>query len=331
MTLDLSKRSRIAPVLHIRQGDVTGTTLVATITDDHQPTSITGKPVTLCIGLPGHGGYYECYGTASGSTATFAIDETVAGSVAGRTDNAYVRVTDGESELSTESFTVIVLPDATEGAEPGSSWTSGIDEALQEMLEAAEAAQQAVEDIADAVDDAEAAVTAAEQAVTDAQSAVTSANTAVSNANTAVSNANAATTAAQSATTDALAATTAATQAASAATSAAGSANTAAANVGSATSAMVGQVNAAITRADAAADTATYAASDAEQRINAAIAACGDVSQLAVPLMSADIRGGARLGQGLSVANGYLTSNAYLTTEVVGGDTLLTLVYELEE
>lgn len=46
---------------------------------------------------------------------------------------------------------------------------------------------------------------------------------------------------------------------------------------------------------------------DATDRAEAAIAAVGDISELAVPLMSADVRGGAKLGQGLVVDSDVLS------------------------
>lgn len=85
--------------------------------------------------------------------------------------------------------------------------------------------------------------------------------------------------------------------------------------------------------AQAATQTANQAAETAEsasERAEAAIEAMGDISEQAVPLMSADTRGGAKLGAGLKVDEGKLSSNYRLTTETVGGDTVLTLEYELD-
>ena len=58
----------------------------------------------------------------------------------------------------------------------------------------------------------------------------------------------------------------------------------------------------------AAEDAAEQATADAEQRIQDAIDAVGDISELAVPLMSADVRGGAKLEQhgGLALRDGAL-------------------------
>ena len=70
--------------------------------------------------------------------------------------------------------------------------------------------------------------------------------------------------------------------------------------------AMNNAAGAAISDANAAASAASAAATDAEGRIEAAIEAAGDISELAVPLMCADTRGGAKLGDGLAVDDGTL-------------------------
>ena len=53
--------------------------------------------------------------------------------------------------------------------------------------------------------------------------------------------------------------------------------------------------------------------------------------QYVLPLMSPDTRGGAKLGNGMYVIGDALTSGAYYTTEMVGTDEVLTLVYEMVE
>jgi hypothetical protein len=61
---------------------------------------------------------------------------------------------------------------------------------------------------------------------------------------------------------------------------------------------------------DDASDTLDDAVSDTEDvigRAESAIDAMGDISELAVPLMSADIRGGAKLGTGLRLDDGHLS------------------------
>ena len=59
--------------------------------------------------------------------------------------------------------------------------------------------------------------------------------------------------------------------------------------------------------ATTAANTATTAANTATEAANAAIEAMGDISELAVPTMSASTRGGAKLGDGLDVSGDVLS------------------------
>lgn len=139
---------------------------------------------------------------------------------------------------------------------------------------------------------------ALEEAISSAQSAASSANSAASNANTKATRAENAATEANNAAASANTAKDAANAAASAATTAAGSANTAAEAANSAKDA----ANTAATAANTAADSANAATSEA----NAAIEAMGDISELAVPEMTANVRGGAKLGTGLAVVDGAL-------------------------
>lgn len=76
------------------------------------------------------------------------------------------------------------------------------------------------------------------------------------------------------------------------------------------------------------ANAATQAAQQATQTMNNLIAAVGDISALAVPLMSPVLRGGAMLGDGLVVDDGYLKAAARLEYEVVNGIEMVTLVTE---
>lgn len=65
-------------------------------------------------------------------------------------------------------------------------------------------------------------------------------------------------------------------------------------------------------------DDAVSDLSDTTDRAEAAIEAMGDISELAVPLMSPDVRGGAKLGGGLMVEDGKLSSKIVFEYETVG-------------
>lgn len=153
-------------------------------------------------------------------------------------------------------------------------------------------------------------------AIAAANTAASSANTAASNANTKASRAETATTNANTARDNANTAASAANTAASAATTAAGSASTAAEAANNAKDA----ANAAATAANTAAGSANAATSEA----NAAIEAIGDISELAVPEMTASVRGGAKVGGSTQVIGGKLEvklSESATGTSVTTGST----------
>lgn len=137
LTLDLSKRGPFQSV-PIRQGDKSGTTIRATITDHGVAVSTSGLTSRFVMRLPDNEHYYRETATLSGSTATVTIDEAQAASAAGRTDTAYFQLLQGTDVIaSTESFTVIVLPDALADATVPESYDSAIQEAI-DALDAAE-------------------------------------------------------------------------------------------------------------------------------------------------------------------------------------------------
>jgi len=126
-----------------------------------------------------------------------------------------------------------------------------------------------------------AATEAANAAAASANSAASSANSAAGNATTAAGNASTQATAAQTA---------------------AASANTAASNANQQAAAAQRNADAASTAATAA-NAAAVDTNDATTRANAAIDAMGDISELAVPLMTKDTRGGAKLGNSLQLVD----------------------------
>ncbi len=143
LTLDLSKRGPFQSV-PIRQGDKNGTIIRATITDHGVAVSTSGLTARFVMRLPDNEHYYRETATLSGSTATVTIDEAQAASAAGRTDVAYFQLLQGTDVIaSTESFTVIVLPDALADATVPESYDSAIQEAIDNANDAAEEAREA--------------------------------------------------------------------------------------------------------------------------------------------------------------------------------------------
>lgn len=157
ITLDISKRSAVTPVLYLRQGDKSGTQLRVNVMRDGAAFHLGGYGVRFEMRAPKNRGYYECTGSANGNVATFTIDETYAAAFAGVTDVAYVRILEGSTVIaSTGNFRVVIHEDGTEGADPNGAYTNGVTEWLEDATEQlndvsgrAEAAIEAIGDISE--------------------------------------------------------------------------------------------------------------------------------------------------------------------------------------
>lgn len=154
ITLDVSKRPSVVPVLYLRQGDKSGTTLRVEMYDNGSALPLSGRTVLFRMRAPKDKGYYEKSGGVSGNVATFVIDETYAATYPGITDTAYVDVLEGSSVIaSTGSFRVVVLEDATEGVDPNTAYTNGVqewlDDATEQLTDVSERAEAAIEAIGD--------------------------------------------------------------------------------------------------------------------------------------------------------------------------------------
>lgn len=154
ITLDVSKRPSVVPVLYLRQGDKSGTTLRVEMYDNGSALPLSGRTVMFRMRAPKDRGYYEKSGGVSGNVATFTIDETYAATYPGITDTAYVDVLEGSSVIaSTGSFRVVVLEDATEGVDPNTAYTNGIaewlEDATEQLNDVSGRAEEAIEAIGD--------------------------------------------------------------------------------------------------------------------------------------------------------------------------------------
>lgn len=151
VTLDVTKPDTWQlPELVLRQGDMHGKTLIATITDNGEPFNLAGYDVYFDMQLPDRATYYRQRGEVDGNTVTVTIDETKAGAVLGETRTAYIAIEkDGELIASTGNLLVTILKNAKNGAVPAESWTSDIDEALEAIETATETAQGAAAGRAD--------------------------------------------------------------------------------------------------------------------------------------------------------------------------------------
>lgn len=139
LSLDVTKKPSILPVIRIGQGDKSGTILKVAIYDDGVELPLSSYTVRFCMRLPDGKTYYEVDGSRSGNIATFTIDESKAAAVPGHTDVAYVEVISGSTVIcSTSRFAVVVLEGANTNAEAAETWVSAIEAARQELEELTE-------------------------------------------------------------------------------------------------------------------------------------------------------------------------------------------------
>ena len=149
LTLDLAKaKQRQQQTIFVRQGDQNGTTIVATITDHGAAAATSGMTARFQMRLPDGTHYYRKSASLSGNVATVTLDEAQAASAVGRTDTAYFQLLQGSTVVaSTESFTVIVLPDALADATVPESYDSAIQDAIDALDDAVEQLPATVEGV----------------------------------------------------------------------------------------------------------------------------------------------------------------------------------------
>ena len=144
ISLDISKQPTPQQV-RLGQGDANGTQLVVSIFDEGVAYSLTNYSVRLEMRLPNSNNYYSVNGTKSGNVATFNIDETYAAVTHGFDGFGYVDILSGSTVIcSTSRFQLVVLQNAQDGADPSTSYSSGIVEATERANAAAEAAEGVV-------------------------------------------------------------------------------------------------------------------------------------------------------------------------------------------
>ena len=149
INLDLAKRTG-NQMITLAQGDKSGTTIVATIYDNGTKLAETGVTAAFLIQLPDREHYVRDSATYSGGVVTYVCDESKVAAVDGYTDNAYFELKKGSTIVSTERFSVAVLPCAYDGMEPGESYDSAIQEAIDDLNDAIEAIPDTVEDVLEA-------------------------------------------------------------------------------------------------------------------------------------------------------------------------------------
>ena len=131
--LDIDKRVCPSDVIRIGQGDASGTTIRAHIYDNGVAANLSGMTARFVMRMPNSTTYFRdnrC--TVSGSVVTYVVDESHAASVAGTTNVAYFDILQGSDVIySTERFTVDVLRSALDGTIPAESWDNAVDELIE--------------------------------------------------------------------------------------------------------------------------------------------------------------------------------------------------------
>lgn len=135
LSLDLDKSYAGEPV-RLRQGDKRGTEIRAAIYDHGEPLtgSYTARYVQAIAGTGNE--YYRVDATFAAGVATVTVNEEYAAAVAGNTYGYFQFVSGSTVIASTQSFPVLILPDATAEAEVGEQYDSAIEDALAELDEA---------------------------------------------------------------------------------------------------------------------------------------------------------------------------------------------------
>ena len=155
IALDLDKtatRRNFAPVV-LRQNDLHGCEIAATITDHGKPVAQEGLVAYFALKLPS-GAYYRASAEWDGTVALVVIDEHCAASELGKAVPAYFELRDGTEVIATtQNFPVRSIESATDGP-PAESYDSLIEQALEGVAEVVEQAESDVSDAVGRADDA---------------------------------------------------------------------------------------------------------------------------------------------------------------------------------
>ena len=149
----------------LRQGDKQGCTIIADLYDHGVRFTQSGLTAFFVMDLPDHAHYYRAPATYSNGTVTITINEQQAASATGTSNNAYFELLDGDTVIaSTRSIRVLVLPDARSGKTVGETYDTAIEQALEDIADAIEAANEAAGSVDTAITDAEEATRRANEA-----------------------------------------------------------------------------------------------------------------------------------------------------------------------
>ena len=142
ITLDVDKRSNKESV-NLRQGDINGTTIRATLRDHDVPMEGGEYTAMFCMTLPDRKTFYHDDATYENGVVTVVVKEQYAATVPGTTNNAYFELYDGEElKYTTASFMVRVKPSAMDG-EAAQSYDPRVEALMTQMSELIETVTEA--------------------------------------------------------------------------------------------------------------------------------------------------------------------------------------------
>lgn len=149
ITLDVDKRANKESV-NLRQGDINGTTIKATLRDHDEPMEGGEYTAAFCMTLPDRKTYYWTEATYEDGVVSVVVDEQYAANVPGVTNNAYFELYEGdELKYTTASFIVRIKASAMDGEAAG-SYDSRVEAVMDEMRTLIEEETEAEEDRAEA-------------------------------------------------------------------------------------------------------------------------------------------------------------------------------------
>ena len=148
LALDLDKTKKFTSYQSVvlRQGELQGCVIEATITDHEGKIDTDGLTPYLVAKMPS-GSYYRQSGEFLDGVAVVAVDEQYFASETGKALMAYFELRDDGNEViaTTIDFAMRTMPNATGDGEIAEPYDSAIEDALAEIGEAVDAANELID------------------------------------------------------------------------------------------------------------------------------------------------------------------------------------------
>lgn len=176
LDIDKNQKAYHSKEITLRQGDKNGCEITATLYDHGTRITRTDLTAFFVMALPFGDHYYRDQADYNAGVVHITIDESTAASVPGDTDIAYFELRKGTDLIATtEAIRVHIEPSALADKTPGETYDTEIEQALEAMATATEAATEAA-------GMATTATTAANTATGNANNVITAANNAAEDA-----------------------------------------------------------------------------------------------------------------------------------------------------